>query len=227
MTDCFYDELAESYHLIFDDWGAAIRRQREVLARLLPAPPEGKRLLDCACGIGTQAIGLATLGFVVDGSDLSAAAIERARREATALGMNLEFRIDDMRCLSTAPIHALRCCHSDGQRGTSPSERRRHQDGFRSNAPAVAERRHSSHKHARLRLVDCPAHAVDAPRLLSGRPVPPYRPSSVGLARRPSPCPASVHNDGEAGRLAHPALCRTLPGRLGERSCRASDRRWL
>jgi 2-polyprenyl-3-methyl-5-hydroxy-6-metoxy-1,4-benzoquinol methylase len=106
VTDGFYDELAESYHLIFDDWGAAIRRQREVLARLLPAPPAGKRLLDCACGIGTQAIGLATLGFVVDGSDPSAAAIDRARREAIALGMNLEFRIDDMRSLSTAPIHA-------------------------------------------------------------------------------------------------------------------------
>ena len=105
MTDGFYDELAESFHLIFDDWGAAIRRQREVLAPLLPAPPEGKRLLDCACGIGTQAIGLATLGFVVDGSDLSAASVDRARREAIALGMNLEFRIDDMRSLSTAPIH--------------------------------------------------------------------------------------------------------------------------
>jgi SAM-dependent methyltransferase len=77
-----------------------------VLARLLPAPPEGKRLLDCACGIGTQAIGLATLGFVVEGSDPSAAAIDRARREAIAFGVNLEFRIDDMRSLSTAPIHA-------------------------------------------------------------------------------------------------------------------------
>jgi SAM-dependent methyltransferase len=105
MTDGFYDELAESFHLIFDDWGAAIRRQREVLARLLPAPPEGKRLLDCACGIGTQAIGLTTLGFVVDGSDLSAASIDRAQREAIALGMNLEFRIDDTRSLSTTPIH--------------------------------------------------------------------------------------------------------------------------
>ena len=30
VSDSFYDELAESYHLIFDDWNAAIARQREV-----------------------------------------------------------------------------------------------------------------------------------------------------------------------------------------------------
>jgi hypothetical protein len=65
MTDGFYDELAESYHLIFDDWDVAIPRQRDVLARLLPAPLEGKRVLDCACGIGNQAIGLGMLGFTV------------------------------------------------------------------------------------------------------------------------------------------------------------------
>ena len=43
----FYDELAESYHLIFDNWDAAIVRQRDVLARLLPTPANGKRILDC------------------------------------------------------------------------------------------------------------------------------------------------------------------------------------
>jgi SAM-dependent methyltransferase len=106
MINSFYDELAESYHLIFDDWDAGIRWQRDVLARLLPAPPEGKRVLDCACGIGTQAIGLATLGFAVEGSDPSAASIDRARREAIARGLNLEVRIDDMRSLSTAPNRA-------------------------------------------------------------------------------------------------------------------------
>lgn len=104
MEDSFYDELAESYHLIFDDWDAAIRRQRDVLARLLPVPANGKRVLDCACGIGTQAIGLAMLGFSVEGCDPSAASINRARREATARGLNAEFRVDDMRSLSTAPI---------------------------------------------------------------------------------------------------------------------------
>jgi glycine/sarcosine N-methyltransferase len=67
VSDTFYDELAESYHLIFDDWNAAIARQREVLAKLLPVAATGKRVLDCACGIGTQTIGLAILGFSVEG----------------------------------------------------------------------------------------------------------------------------------------------------------------
>ena len=104
VNNNFYDELAESYHLIFDDWDAAIVRQRDVLARLLPVPPKEKRVLDCACGIGTQAIGLAMLGFSVEGSDPSVASINRARREATARGLKAEFRVDDMRSLSTAPI---------------------------------------------------------------------------------------------------------------------------
>jgi len=106
MTSSFYNELAESYHLIFDDWDAAIRRQRDVLARLLPAPPQGKRVLDCACGIGTQAIGLAMLGFTVEASDTCTASIHRARREAVARGLKVEFRVDDMRNLFTAPIDA-------------------------------------------------------------------------------------------------------------------------
>jgi SAM-dependent methyltransferase len=104
VNNSFYDELAESYHLIFDDWDAAILRQRDVLACLLPVPANGKRVLDCACGIGTQAIGLAMLGYSVEGSDPSGASIDRARREATARGMKAEFRVDDMRSLSTAPI---------------------------------------------------------------------------------------------------------------------------
>lgn len=106
MIDTFYDELAESFHLLSDDWNAAIARQRDVLAKLLPVPAAGKRVLDCACGIGTQAIGLAMLGFTVEGSDLSPASINRARREATTRGLKVEFRIDDMRNLSTAPIHS-------------------------------------------------------------------------------------------------------------------------
>ena len=104
MSDSFYDEMAESFHLIFDDWDAAIVRQRDVLAKLLPVPAIGGRVLDCACGIGTQSIGLAMLGFAVDGSDLSPASIERARREVAARGLKAELRVDDMRSLTKAPI---------------------------------------------------------------------------------------------------------------------------
>ncbi|MGD0903716.1 MAG: class I SAM-dependent methyltransferase, partial [Terracidiphilus sp.] len=60
----FYEELADFYHLIFDDWESAIERQARTLDNLLAS--QGVRgplkILDCSCGIGTQAIGLARLG---------------------------------------------------------------------------------------------------------------------------------------------------------------------
>src|SRR3546814_11821499 len=53
----FYDDLAGFYHLLFDDWDAAVERQalavEAPLARL--AGPGRKRLLDAPCGIGTTA----------------------------------------------------------------------------------------------------------------------------------------------------------------------------
>ena len=105
MTDTIqaYNELAPYYHLIFQDWHSAIERQASILARLLPSPQESSPLLDCACGIGTQALGLARLGFVVEGTDISPLNVERARREAASLGLQVRFRVDDMRTLVTSP----------------------------------------------------------------------------------------------------------------------------
>ena len=92
-----YDELAPNYHLIFDDWHAAIARQAAVLGPLLEQAAASNRLriLDCACGIGTQAIGLAQRGHTVTGCDLSPAAIERARREASARGLDIHIERSD------------------------------------------------------------------------------------------------------------------------------------
>lgn len=98
----FYDELADSYHLIFADWRASMRRQAAVLDRLLRAELGAgpHTILDAACGIGTQAIGLAAFGHEVHGSDLSPAAVERARRETAAFGIPLTFGVADMRTVA-------------------------------------------------------------------------------------------------------------------------------
>jgi SAM-dependent methyltransferase len=100
----FYDELAPHYHLLFEDWDAAVRWQGGVLKRLLGrlAGPGPKRVLDAACGIGTQAIALALEGHAVTGSDLSPASVERARREAERLGVEVAFEVADFRDLSRA-----------------------------------------------------------------------------------------------------------------------------
>jgi SAM-dependent methyltransferase len=84
--------------LIFEDWDRAIDRQAKVLDHLLNAQQADRplRILDCACGIGTQAIGFAKLGHKVTASDLSEAAVTRAKHEAKIRGMEIFFLVSDM-----------------------------------------------------------------------------------------------------------------------------------
>ncbi len=95
--DDFYDRLAPFYDLIFPDWDASIERQAGQLAGVI-----GERwgtgvrtVLDVACGIGTQSIGLARKGFAVTASDLSAGAVERARVEAQRRGVGIDLSVTD------------------------------------------------------------------------------------------------------------------------------------
>lgn len=101
----FYDSLADAYHLIFEDWDRAIARQALVIDAVIRSKLTRERLNvhDCACGIGTQAIGLATLGYHVSGSDLSRAAVQRAIREAGTRGLLIDFFVSDMTTLARYP----------------------------------------------------------------------------------------------------------------------------
>jgi SAM-dependent methyltransferase len=102
----FYDDLAGNYHLMFEDWEASMARQAAALGPILEracGPAESVRILDCACGIGTQALGLSKLGFRVTGSDVSPCAVERARQEASARGLNLALYVADILKLSDVP----------------------------------------------------------------------------------------------------------------------------
>jgi SAM-dependent methyltransferase len=95
----FYDRLAPLYHLIYPDWNASIAQQSAALDALIRERwGEGRRsILDVACGIGTQALGLAALGHRLTASDLSAEAVERARREASRRSLDIRFSVADMR----------------------------------------------------------------------------------------------------------------------------------
>jgi SAM-dependent methyltransferase len=97
----FYDELAEDYRLIYADWRGSMRRQAAALDRVLREAlgPGPLAVLDAACGIGTQALGLAELGYRVHATDLSPAAVARAEREANALGVVATFGVADLRSL--------------------------------------------------------------------------------------------------------------------------------
>jgi glycine/sarcosine N-methyltransferase len=93
----FYDELADDYHLIYADWDAGIRRQGQALDTLIGT--DRAEVLDCSCGIGTQAIGLALRGHHVTATDLSPRAAARAAREAAHRDTTLRTAAADMRRL--------------------------------------------------------------------------------------------------------------------------------
>jgi len=94
-----YDEIATLYHLVYSDCNAAIAQQAaglDAIIRKHVGPPP-RSILDVSCGIGTQALGLAALGHAVTASDLSSAAVERARREAAQRNLTIHFTVADMR----------------------------------------------------------------------------------------------------------------------------------
>jgi glycine/sarcosine N-methyltransferase len=103
-VQAFYDQLAPEYHRLFADWTQAVQWQGETLDRLIRvqkgSPPLA--VLDCSCGIGTQAIGLAARGYTVHATDLSPVAVARAELESQALGVSLTFGVADLRSLEIA-----------------------------------------------------------------------------------------------------------------------------
>lgn len=103
-VEAFYDDLADEYHLIFEDWWASALRHGEIIEAILGTFGLGRRarVLDCTCGIGTQALPLALLGYTVVGSDISARSVERARREAKERGIAADFLVCDVRDLDRA-----------------------------------------------------------------------------------------------------------------------------
>lgn len=58
------------------------------------------RVLDCACGIGTQAIGLALLGYDVTASDISSGELEEAKKRAAENQAEIRFEQADFCSLS-------------------------------------------------------------------------------------------------------------------------------
>jgi glycine/sarcosine N-methyltransferase len=96
----FYDELAAEYHLIFADWDAAIEWEAGVITGVLrQLGVTSGSVLDAACGIGTQAIGLAQAGYSVTATDISPASVERCAREAAARGLAVTTAVADVRVL--------------------------------------------------------------------------------------------------------------------------------
>jgi glycine/sarcosine N-methyltransferase len=153
-----------------------MRPDDDIVRQFLPDPTLCGTLLDCAAGIGTQAIALASMGYTVEGSDTSAASIERAQRDATQRGLTIPFRVDDVRRLATAPENHY--------------------------GAAIAMDNVLPHlggeKHIRIALATIRARLRSGGVFLTG-----IRDYDSLLANRPSVMPASFSGNGNGRRIFH------------------------
>lgn len=99
----FYDHMASQYEKLFLDWQITVKEQARILHTLFLDQGFSRtaRILDCACGIGTQAIGLAALGYTITASDISAGALVEAKGHAAESGLNIRFEQADFCALSS------------------------------------------------------------------------------------------------------------------------------
>ena len=93
ITQTFYDNLASQYDKLFLDWQATTQEQAVILDKIFTANGFDKtvKILDCACGIGTQAIGLASIGYNVTGSDISDGELAEAKERAAKENVRIPF----------------------------------------------------------------------------------------------------------------------------------------
>ena len=85
-TNDFYDAIAEYYPLFYKDW--EVKLEREGLGLRSIFRKKGvERVLVTACGVGTQAIPLAELGYQVVATDPSAGMLRKAQETATERGV--------------------------------------------------------------------------------------------------------------------------------------------
>lgn len=101
-SEDFYDSLAEYYKLIYHDWDRSVTRQAEALDVVIRQHfgTHASKVLDAACGVGTQAIGLAELGYQVVAGDISSRALSSGELEASKRGLAIEWVRADMRELA-------------------------------------------------------------------------------------------------------------------------------
>lgn len=102
IIQTFYDNLASQYDKLFHDWQSVVQEQALMLDKLFRDNgfDNTARVLDCACGIGTQSVGLASLDYQVTASDISDNELTEAKKRAAKNNVNIRFERADFRALS-------------------------------------------------------------------------------------------------------------------------------
>jgi len=84
----FYDRFSDKYDLMISDK----RYETELpFFNAVFQKHKVKSILDCACGTGKHVIKFLQLGFEATGSDVSSEMLEKAKRNARSLAMNVNF----------------------------------------------------------------------------------------------------------------------------------------
>jgi len=109
----FFDHVGADYYVYIADGCEAttpdaayamfwetVAQEGDYLASLLQGLGV-QSVLDCACGVGTQALGLAQHGYRVTASDISAEFIREAQKNAAYANVDMSFRQASMDSLST------------------------------------------------------------------------------------------------------------------------------
>jgi ubiquinone/menaquinone biosynthesis C-methylase UbiE len=88
-----YDRNADKYDLFIEGNPNLTRMRQKVYEHITKRVPRGARILDLACGTGTDAVWLAQHGYYVHGVDISRSMLERAEAKRLELGLQdkLEF----------------------------------------------------------------------------------------------------------------------------------------
>lgn len=114
-----YGTLAAVYDWLVPDALLTPEGNAEAFAPLLEPR---SRVLDCAAGTGTLAVGLALAGFDVTASDASPEMVERTRALAQARGVDVRAEVRPWADLRGGPYDAVLCVgnsltHAQGRRG--------------------------------------------------------------------------------------------------------------
>jgi len=89
MAEVAYESLAAVYEWLVGDAKTTPTRSVQAFGPVTADLVPGARVLDCSCGIGLLAVGLAEAGFQVTACDASPEMVERTRALAHAHGVEL------------------------------------------------------------------------------------------------------------------------------------------
>ena len=111
-TKASFGDIGERFDELFEDV-REIERLEALSLRGVLGEAGVRSVLDCACGTGIQAFGLAASGYKVAASDLSTKLVRLVAAEARRRGLSMEVRRSDFRSLRAwedRQFDAVVCC---------------------------------------------------------------------------------------------------------------------